>query len=499
MDTSLTDLSGARAPAHCLEGLSGDLLRPLRALDRYDEVFADSESMRPQYLQLVDTFGEAVLFPDLERQQTFINRPFDDDIKIVPRPLLLTKIEQAQIIEGTQQMIRALSMFFEDIVLGEQGILDHPEGVPRVVIDAMLSESQFSSLPYLRKLWEGRSSADITFQCGIDLTRGPAGQAYVIEVNVSDLGGKADNYFAHKHFADSVPLHSTAYSMSVDPAGTVTALAEAIGVSISENTTVAFHNPYQEYKEKYDRESSRWSSLMEDLGAELCSRDRFSRRRDFAEVAMLVNDSSYGLDEPFSRGVKLLNAPGVDALLSNKLLLPYLTAITNYYLAEDPTLQVPHSLAVELEPAPTAAGFELRSLANGKECFYAAEQLLGTAIKPSKEAQGNGVLIVTPQTLDYSMSQLREKAVKLDMLSLEGCPEAAYMVIQDYVPQSEYFGFTVNLRPIAQALGNGDSYVEPLPWGRGLPLTDSDRAGMTGENLKVNVSLGAYELVAIAE
>lgn len=432
----------------------------------------------------------------------FQNHPLGDAIKISPLPLILPKAEIRMLSRATDQHMRALTEFFADVVLGAGRGLFTNGFMPRQVVGDLLGTSRYRTLENLRDLWRGRSKNDILFFYGPDLMRDESGAWKMLEGNVGAVGGVADSHYIHqfmqrqmqRHFQLDEETLQTQFGFHFKDdyfENMFSTLWQQQGI---EGEALALLGSRSEMRKGYahakgkvfddhDLEYFREARLLKHQGFQVVTRlAGLARRKKMPQFLF----NPYGQAREFwnfqfhRRGLQMLSGPGIEPLLSSKLLLAYFDAMIRFYLDEDPILSPVTSYNIRFSG----------SLGHLDEWGAA---YLGDGAPPVrswkdpvaehyilKDPNGSrGVEIENASTPNYFL-----------MHGFQGVfgPEfRKAMVLQPRIPGSSLAGGLVDLRPLGLAVGNGVNVVSDLPWGRWTP-----NAFLT------NVSQGARELVVWA-
>lgn len=433
----------------------------------------------------------------------FRDHPMGDAIQISPLPLILPKAELRMLSRATDQHMRALTEFFADVVLGEgRGIF--PNGfMPCEVVVDLLARSAYGTLENLRDLWRGRSKNDILFFYGPDLMRDETGAWKMLEGNVGAVGGVADSHHIHqfmqrqlqRHFQlDAEVLNGRFGLQTLDTYFEKMFLTLRQQQKIQGEALVLLGNRSEMRRgyalakgkvfDEHDLEYFREAQLLKRQGFQTITRvAALARRKKMPQFLF----NPYGRGQEFwdfyfqRRGLQMLSGPGIETLLSSKLLLAYFDAMIRFYLDEDPILS-----------PVTSYNIEFSGVLGHLDEWRAAYPGDGAPpIQSWRDPLAEHYILKDP---DGSRGQEIENASTPNYFLLHGFqgvfgPDLQRpMVLQPRIPGSSLADGLVDLRPLGLAVGDGVNVVSELPWGRWTP-----NAFLT------NVSKGAWELVVWAD
>ncbi len=494
---------------------------------------------------LYQKFNRALGFDSLRPPRAFAKpfgaSPLGDSISILPVPLVISRQERETIQKGTAQQIKALSKWFADLIIGRD-----PEAeisnkiVPAEIVTEIMATSQLQSLERLRRFWTGKTEADITFLGAPDLIRAPDGKRYTLEFNVGPLGGLGDCPAIHDFFAKSIPPGALA-GLSKDFLVTTNDFADLVKAWAStgsrrdaeltrlQRVKFKFDGKDDEREERLAKELSldryitalkeRWIELKftQKLDLECCRLAWYLSRLGVttiarssivlgevdtkSPIALFETDTDLPLSSFFSGAVKFLNAPGTSDVLGNKLLLPYLDDLIRHYCKEEPLLPCVPSKIVSLRGRTPRSRFSFELFPfdpNAPRLVVRPQDRI--VIKLQDGSQGGEVYPFLPATY-RSLSEQFELAGGDVEVGLRGSDRRAIYVAQPFIDISRLVGNLVDIRPMAVALGGGDSYVGESFWGRGIVPKEGvkSRLGDVEDSLKLNVSQKAVEVVVIGE
>lgn len=464
------------------------------------------------YQKVSEYLGANILEPSAEIRAKFENAPFGDCIKILPIPLVLERQEYARIRVGVAQVVKALSAFFEDVVLGEKRALSPDGFMPADVVQAIMECSYYGSLEVLQKNWEGKTAKDIAFTVGPDLLRGPDGVWRISEINIGPVGGLADNHFIHQLFKEAYGVPAQSFAEFKFAADDFNSLHQAIlDRSPPDRAVIIEKASGSKAEDSVDtttldledrRREALLSKLMNGLGRKASFEDDLATNIIDHHFAPIIFDSGHESevkDAVFKgSGATFLNAPGANTLLGAKHLLPYLPQMIKFYLGESAALEIIPSTLVKPVTIVEPPYIALKLPYTTPDTTLSLNCLAGNVLKFPFSDGGGGVMLIDSENAAWA-------SVQLQLLVQDPRFERFKIFIhQPYITASKLAGFSVDLRPIAQALGDGELYVSELPWGRAIqqsPKVTSDEPDSFLDTFrnsrKTNVSLHASELVVL--
>lgn len=430
----------------------------------FDEAFNEDGTLRRPYASLWQCSGQDPLRPTVPVAEQLRDRPFGDDARVFPVPVVLDDAEYRSVIQaGVRQRALALQQFFDDMVLGDQQVLTAGTGLDRDLLDEILA-AVGTSLPWLRNIWPGHGRDAIQFVYGPDLVRGPDGRWMVLEDNIGCVGGSADAFFVADRYRTasgmpSCPVCQPEPDLAVAIRRWIQRLRRPqSGVAAVLGCDTAICGQGSSWLD----ENARRRLILDQLAIPVIDRDLL-KGQEAATPTTLVN---FGVDESwaevFSRpGIAMFNAPGT-GVMGAKALLPYIDDIVRYYMRDEPILATP----------PT------RLLADG----VLPADSENWVVKTSAGCQGSEVFVLGWQSRD----QLR---VIQELVHNNWTGAAA--VAQRYVEPSRltpagwnsWDGYRVEIRPVTYVLGWQAVYVSEHATGKVVSVYDPRRLN--------NISQGA--------
>jgi uncharacterized circularly permuted ATP-grasp superfamily protein len=433
----------------------------------FDEAFDEDGTLRRPYAALRRRAGRDPLRPAATVAEQLRDRPFGDDTRIFPVPVVIDEAEYRSVIQaGVAQRALTLQRLFADLVLGEQQVLTAGLGLDRRLLDEILA-AEGTSLARLRDLWRAHGRDAIRFVYGPDLVRDPGGRWVVLEDNLGCVGGSADGSFvADRYRAASELPGCPACQRQPDLAMAIRWWLRRLGRDprVGVAAVLGCENTGGGPWPLQLHENARRRLILDELAIPVVDRGQLGHREAAGgQPTVLVNfevDESWS--EVFSRpGVAMLNAPGT-GVLGNKALLPYMDQLVRFYLREEPVLPTP----------PT------RLLIDG----VLPPDQENWVVKTSAGCQGTEVFVLGWQPRD------RLELVE-DLVRKEWSGAAA--VAQRYVEPSRltpggwgsWDGYRVEIRPVAYVLDWHEVYVSEQPVGKVVSVYDARRLN--------NISQGA--------
>lgn len=458
--------------------------------------------IKPQYQRLSTVFGHNVLAPGAELQRGMHEWSRREGTPYSAVPLLLSASDLKLIRTGTAQIARVLTEFFADLAFGQCEVLQRGI-VPREVAE-QLGGSAGQSLQKLRELWQGKNRSDITFALGLDLVRDHAGRIRLLEVNVGYIGGVSDAFRAPDHYltvaSATAPSESSRKAIAAlksavqSPGFFLDALFAKFGVRPDQ--TAAYLGLTEEELDPRNRtvsadrdeEDPAWGARLKQLGG-ACFRYS-ARRADLPSEVKLVLNRTFAEDDAvlWRRGVGLLNAPGTDEILSNKLLLPYLAKLTQHYLRENMILTPPPSGVAVYHKRGISGVPSLRALDEPRSRPVSTHFKDGIVFKSPAGRSGKEVAIIGPGGRFYP--HLFDTWNGSGMVSSRRDSGAGRLLLtQQFVHVSQLLGSRVDFRPIAYVIGDGECVVGNRPLCRGQQLNAGAAERQAG--FKTNIAQGA--------
>lgn len=433
----------------------------------FNEAFHDDGTLRRPYAALRKRMGKDPLRPAPSIAEQLCDRPFDDDTRIFPVPVVIDEAEYRLVIQaGVEQRALALQHLFADLVLGEQEVLSAGIGLNRDTLGKILAAAG-TSLARLRRLWQTHGRDAIRFVYGPDLVRDPDGQWVVLEDNVGCIGGSADAHFVADRYRIVSGLPGcAACRREPDLAVAIRRWLQQLGrdrqhkVAALLGCETVGSGPWSLRLD----ENTRRRFILSELAVPVTDRRHLERPDTTGYPTALVNfDVDESWSEVFRRpGVAMFNAPGT-SVLGTKALLPYADNFIRFYLGCEPILASPFT----------------RLLTSG-ELPADPENWV---VKTSAGCQGTEVFVLGWQPID------RLKFIA--ELVREEWPGAA-AVVQRYVEPSRLTpagqcsrdGYRVEIRPVTYILGWAEVHVSEQAVGKVVSIHDPRRLN--------NISQGAY-------
>jgi Circularly permuted ATP-grasp type 2 len=451
----------------------------------YDEAFDQAGGLRRPYAAMAGRAGWDPLRPSPTVAGQLRDRPFGDDARILPIPLVIDDTEYRSIIEaGLTQRAGALQQLFADLVFGPQSVLDAGIGLTPGLLDGILA-AEGTSLDSLRRLWQGHDPAEIRFVYGPDLVRDPGGRWVVLEDNIGCVGGSADGSFVADQYRTATGWRCHAgCDRDPDLAVAVRRWLDQLGAGAGEVLAVLGcdstlgDGPWAPRV----RENDRRRAVLDQLGIPLTDGGRLAQRLRHPGAKPPTALVNFDIDTPaaggtpsplvqaFStRGVALFNAPGT-GVLGNKALLPFIDEIIRLFTGREPILPAQETRLLTDAVLPTDAH--------------------DWVVKTATGCQGTEVFVLSGQP--------RERLDYVEKL-LRGQDSATAMVAQRYVEPSVlsaagpqgWDAYRVEIRPVSYLLGWQDVYVGRRPVGKAVSAYDARRLN--------NISQGACYLPVLPE
>jgi hypothetical protein len=450
----------------------------------YDEIryHGSSGTKRPEYLgvRLPTTTGLIPSCPSSILSGT--------GNSLLNTPLILPRYELEVLQRGLSQRIRALASFFEDIAIGNRRSLGASGFVPDVVIEQCLRKTTFRNLDNLRTLWKGRSSSSVSFVLGTDFVRSPDGNFLVLEDNINDSGSVLGGLGSIPVFIDEFNRLNNA-NFAVPPSDfeeIVNAFARLNGIK-SNHELVFLRGRTSEFEILSLASNLARNGIIEYVADSLANALEFwlKNGQGYRGVINFFQPADLFL---FNKGVPLLNAPGIEPILTNKAILPYVDHMIRFFLHEEPIIQTVPSQNLFLAPLSKPPGYHFVPVDRKPPFDVTNPVWAGFAIKHPQGISGDGVILTDFFTAD----ELRSKFYGL-VTSTKDHADQMY-VVQPYIEPSRIEDWSIVLRGIGASFGGGRTFAGRMPIGRALP---PDRKGE--ERLKsrgtINVSKGAAVVV----
>jgi len=483
----------------------------------YDEAYAAPGKLRPIYQRFFERTRQNALTPTEEATRFLSNHPLKDKFNINSIPLILANDEYAQIKRGVTQRARALSALFDDLALG-QGTILWRYILPYDVIDRMLEEVDLLSLESLRQKWQGKSRRHINFLYGADIMRDSEGHWYVIEDNVSNIGGYDSLEFIFTSFRDARQLDPASLSAYFSGENAITPLitdfvdahalttAQAVGLV---RLTGAYGTGSAEYyigTNGYMPDDLSLTQVNRSLGRldQLFGRANVNRlESDFLDFAGISNHiDAHGIKAVFNKAFPRWNTHNADVvtqvapdtrMLSTKELLPYMDKLVEFYLGEKLELPTQPSVTVKVLAQAQTPYFKLDLVDERHRGRMDLDSFDDLVFKIPGSQGGEGVKIGRYEDIGKTWSAEGEN------WSRDIDPLMYIYVVQSYLEPSRLKSSIIDIRPIVQ-LANFDKVItSQVPWGRAL---DPDRASGSGNPSQaglVNAGQNGYYLPVLVE
>jgi len=316
----------------------------------YDEALAADGRPRAAYAAFLRRCGVDPLAPSGAALAALEGAPFGDRLRIFPVPLVIPEREYGEVLAGgVRQRARALQDFFADMVLGAQRILSPDGPLPAREVRAVWDDEGLG-LHELRRVWKGKTRAQIRFVYGPDLARLPDGDWVVSEDNAGRVGGMADagpalaRLLAATGATDAAPGAGSddleaAIRLFLDEAGVTPGGGGAAALGVREDAEAG--PPWRENARKLEA-AARAGLPAYGAGrlAEVRALFRAGRLRALVNFDVRTwKPKAELLDEVFgAAGVELFEGPGVKMVCS-KGFLPFVEDMIRFYLKEEPILR----------------------------------------------------------------------------------------------------------------------------------------------------------------
>jgi hypothetical protein len=419
-------------------------------------------------------------------------------VRIAPVPLVLSPEQNLQIHEACDQWVRVLSCLFEDVVLGKQRVLRSQAVLPQLVLDSIFAPTL--SLHELRKLWHGRSVANLTFPLGPDIVLDKKGDLHLLELNVGNLGGIADMHHVPARFLEAAKQHlqlkypyETVRWNHLGPMFFIDPLCEAQSINRPKTLMLAVapeldspaHKREQELGVRGDLEEYRFSAALRREQIKLIEEPAEGSPPADSGTLVLNRWTSPGLREWWLRGtVSLLTPPGVEDFLGNKLLLAYLNRLIRFYLSETPKIAVPDAQVFEFTPSGISQVTDGRSRLNPS---FTSQS--GLVIKSARGSSGEEVVIFPPGSTVSHRDVINAIPAFWDELVAPNT--GRLMLAQRFVDLGVLDNCKYDMRPFVYCIGSKLSTVADLPHGRAMRIPEKWTRGER-QKVKVNVAQGAH-------
>lgn len=472
----------------------------------YNEVVDEHGQLRKPYADFVENHYDAkkhgpersqILFPTPLGANSFLDRPLDDSIALLPTPVVLSEADYQLIQHSSAQRAKALAEFFNDVVLHNS---------ERISKSGIISDSQIESifnadndsrnLRWLRRVYGSNAhNGKINFWHGSDNVRDENGEFKIIEDNTGQLGGTGDIEATHTAFAKQLGLTLPKLKYPIEEA-IERFLADIPKEHWADQVIAVVSSTDFDFSDLKldDNEDYRQYLALKNLGLNVTtmshlaekSIDEIDKLRKVVSLYDIVTSRDKHNEIPltllghFTTGqLEFMVSPGVDQI-SNKALLPYMDALIRFYLNEEPALKT----------APTRIISLIDSLSDN--CFSNDSKVV---IKKTNACQGSAVYIPHFMT-EQQKAHLNKTHIKNWMAwgAFNHYEDIPFFVSQDYIDQSyvpttasgqSWVRFNVDFRPLNYVFHN-EPNVKPLIWGR---------ANFKFPNYLTNVSRGAMESV----
>ncbi|MBX7138070.1 MAG: circularly permuted type 2 ATP-grasp protein [Oligoflexia bacterium] len=484
----------------------------------YLEARTTQGALRDPYRKLQRELGFSPLNPPLRLRRILSNAPLRDGIKICPVPLVLPQKEILHLNAGSRQIARALARFFADVVLGKAEICRH-EVVPHEIVE-IAARLTPHTLRELRQMWNNKTANHIVFVCGPDLMRAPSGEWRVIEVNVSksseDMGGVADGLFLHQAYKRALQGRRIGSLDRLSGMVDVLVISDVllhflhrsgagyVGTGDMEHVSALSNHYFNKRRPtKKDCEDLRNFVLRhlakEQIAPFTRALDRRGSGLDFdCEVRQQILAGEnlgafWGELSPqlfTALDTKCANPPGVGAMLSNKILLPYIPRMIRYYLRQAPILAFQPTRALQVQPADNKKGFETRPASALLEEYPAGwHDQERQVFKRVDDCGGSGIFF--PGDTHGN----RELAAAVRGCHPQHLSDPGYYVAQPFLCASRLGRWAVDVRPISYWVGDGGAVSTDTPWGRARAIQQN----YANKDKLLNVARGARELLVISD
>ncbi len=444
--------------------------------------FQENEGRLAPLSQPFDLGGR--LLPQGRLPQVFdhlLHAPLGDEVRILPKPLILQDDELETLRRGMAQRGLALRRLFEDLIQGNPRLFTgSPTRLTKQTVFQILSDSGIH-IDMLAAAYKNHRK--IHFVYGPDVMRNREGQWVVVEDNVGFIGGLGDVFAIHRAFTKTYGLR---------------------GDNLEGRTYADFVRPFLEIE----------SAKRNLFTVEVSAREDLETVRQLKSIQSLAGVSAVDVFESgsldISKARRLLRSPVVVSLnradrylfehnrpnpstleilrnsttrfmngvgvtyLGNKMLLPHMEDLVRFYLHEEPILKTISSQHVTPAMLEQIVAHDLPAV-----------------IKRSNSAQGAHVHIFPKMTRREQRKFLDETLTPavLGQRQIRG-----NWIVQTYVQPSQLqtvLGvMDVNLRLFGYPMNESEFFVAPMTWGRAAP-TNGD-----GVN---NQSRGAYEIAVYSE
>ena len=443
--------------------------------DSYDEVHTAEGALRAPYAELQRRFGFDVLRPPPVAIERLRDRPFGDDVRILPVPWVLDRAEYSSVVQaGVRQRSRALQAFFADVVIGPgqfvgsqfaggQGSLTSER------LDTIL-ELEGTSRDGLRSLWEGHRAEEIRFVYGPDLVRDTDGHWLVLEDNVGCIGGSADSACVWSLYVDAVGGPTdTSPSVEPDLRLAVRLWLERLGMTAGDEVlaVAGCESGGDDLSAVLIHENARRRLLLDPLGVEVAESGQFrglleaGARGGRTRAILNFHPGSELIDEAFRQGAALFNAPGT-GILGNKALLPHVDDMIRFFCHEEPLLATPPTHVLDGGALPSDPD--------------------DWVVKSAAGCQGTEVFVLRAQP-PGRLAAIRD-------LVRRGWPRMVFVAQRRVEPShlatagpGSWDTQLVELRPVTYVLGWSDVHVSVQPSGKAVSSFDARRQN--------NISRGA--------
>lgn len=405
-----------------------------------------------------------------------------DSQKILPAPWIIETQEAERIRFSVEQRAKALSAFFEDMVMGEQKLIQ--DGlIDRELVHRIFNEASWN-LEWLRNIWKLKTAEDIWFLYGPDLIRAPTGEFVYIEDNIAWVGG----------LGSMAQSNATAYErwgLTETDTTELQVLELLKHFTQGQPSVAALPTTKPGHRADYLVENFR--RYFTKLGIDIIDSQNERHLREAIQKHGQKRVFNYGNGgSAFSKRTRaqqfahsdtlMIMAPGTSAL-SNKGLLPYTDLFIEYYLGEKPIFRTARTDVIEIDvdtPFPLPEGFEK------------------SVIKSGSSRKGHEVLAFASSMNPVEDWPVFEEQLFSSIAAAKNADRSAPIwVQQEFIPPSqlpvridgEIERFDLNLRIVGLVNGAGASHFIPTPWARAKSANDSDKL--------VNIDRGAARVTVI--
>lgn len=402
---------------------------------------------------------------DLCAAQLILGRPMGAGRPVSPVPWILPPAEWRKIRRGVHQRGRALALFFEDLVLGDQNCFKEGGFISAEEVTRFLKQDGHS-LPNLRSLWKRNGSKNISFFYNPRLIRSASGEFVILDDHVDANDGFLSVEVVHRAFVRALQLSPAQEFPYVSPDGTFDRLVHFFlrrnDLSVEDTWGLVDHGE-RILNWNFAREAGEhglgdfWrTTYLKRIGIEpLETFDGFVEGRPLRKFLRknprraLIQSSSHGFQEIFFRGVQFIHAPGTE-FLGSRAFFPFVEAMIRFYLPDE---------EVKL-PSVASENFYLKY--NSKEAAHRWSQYVRrpTRIDPSRSENlsyftSEGLVTPEPGFWETSARQISEGGHD---------PRDFRISVQERPKPTRIGELAVHLRPLVLVSG-GSAVVGDVPAG----------------------------------